>query len=58
MLLCVPEFLTLEGPHRIRNIRADWDKLASKIDVEREIRLLKRYKNGAQGKGLIVSFAD
>jgi hypothetical protein len=57
-LLCVPEFLTPEAPHRVRDIRADWDTLVTQIDVGREIRYLKSQEDGAQGKGLVVTFAN
>jgi hypothetical protein len=40
-LLCVPEFQTPEAPHRVRDIPAAWDMLATKINVERESRHLK-----------------
>jgi hypothetical protein len=39
--LCAPEFLTPEAPNRVRDIRADWDTLVTKIDVGREIRHIK-----------------
>jgi hypothetical protein len=55
---CVPDFLTPEAPHRVRDIHADWDTLVTKIDVGQEIRHLKGLKDGAQGRGLIVTFAD
>jgi hypothetical protein len=47
-----------EAPHRVRDIRADWDTLVTQMDVGREIRHLKGQKNGAQGEGLVVTFAN
>jgi hypothetical protein len=55
-LLCVPEFLTPEAPHRFRDIRADWDTPVNQMDVRREIRYLKGRKDGAQGESLVVTF--
>jgi hypothetical protein len=57
-LLCVPKFLTHEAPHRVRDIRADWDTLVTQIDLGREIRYLIGQKDGAQGEGLVVTFAN
>jgi hypothetical protein len=57
-LLCVPDFLTPVAPNMVRDIRADWDTLVTKIDVGREIRYLKGWKDGVQGKGIIVTFDD
>jgi hypothetical protein len=47
-----------EAPYRVRDIRTGWDTRVTKIDVGREIRNLKVWKDGAQGRGLIVTFAD
>jgi hypothetical protein len=54
-LLCVPEFLTPATPHRVRDIRANWDTLVTQMYVGREIRHLKCNKDGAQGEGLVVT---
>jgi hypothetical protein len=57
-LLCVPEFLTPKALHRVRDIRADWNTVITKIDVGRAILHLEGQKDGAQGEGLVVTFAN